>query len=159
MCDAESTWQVAEYFKALKTNFKKATLLWLIALIPIVFLAVGFYLAGALRIPGFQVIQLIVLVLALVLLSVLSYLFALQARYENSVKQTLRNALVFGLCAPIPGILMQALALLPVIVFFIDLNLFVYLFALWSVIGFSGTIQINSRICLAIFNRIVPNNP
>ena len=158
MCDDESTWPVAEYFKALKSNFRKATLLWLIILVPIVFLAVSFYLAGTLRIPGFQIIQLILLVLALVLLSTLSFLFALQARYENTVKQTLRNALVFGLCAIIPGLLMQVLALLPVIIFYLDLNLFVYLFAFWSVIGFSGTVKINSKVCLIIFNRLVPNN-
>lgn len=158
ICDPDTTWPVAHFFRSIRTNFRQATVIWLIMLVPIALLCICFYLTGVLRIPGYQLIQLLLLVLALILGSSASFVFPLQARYENSIRQTLRNSLVFGLCAPIPGVFMLALWLLPIIVFFISVNIFIYLCSFWMIIGFSGAALINSRICLSIFAKVPTNN-
>ena len=58
--------------------------------------------------------------------------------------------------ALIPGLLMGIITLLPLIVFFIDLQLFVYVFILWQFAGFSLSAKINSKICMFVFSALDP---
>ena len=77
-----------DYFRAFKANFKKATLLWLLFLAAA--LLVWFdYLAALSYVPQMRVA---VLAVALILLAVAFYTFALLARYENRLWTTLQNA-------------------------------------------------------------------
>lgn len=79
---------VRDYFRAFKANFKNATLLWLLFLAAAVILYFD-YLAALAYVPqlraGIAAIAMIVLVIAF-------YAFALLARYENSLWTTLQNA-------------------------------------------------------------------
>lgn len=77
------------FFRAFRANFKTATQLWLL------FLAAGLLLwldalAAAATLP---VLRVGVAALSLLLLAVLLFTFGLLARYENTVRGTLKNAL------------------------------------------------------------------
>ncbi len=79
---------VRGFLRAFRANFKKATLLWLL------FLAAGLLLwldllAAEATIPAMRVG---ILALALIWLAALHYAFGLLARYENSLRGTLKNA-------------------------------------------------------------------
>ena len=76
------------FLRAFRLNFKTATLLWLL------FLAAGLvigldYAAALTYVP---VMRTAILALSLLLLAVLLYAFGLLARYENTVRGTLKNA-------------------------------------------------------------------
>ena len=81
-----------DYFGAFRSNFKKATVLWLILLAAALILYVD-YIAAELFIPvmcaGICAVAVVVLVIAL-------YTFALLARYENTLRGTLKNAAVLA---------------------------------------------------------------
>ncbi|MBR1566158.1 MAG: DUF624 domain-containing protein [Oscillospiraceae bacterium] len=77
-----------DYFRAFRLNFKKATLLWLLFL-----LAAGLtyfdYLAALAYVPQFRVV---IFAVALILLAIAFYAFALLSRYENTIGETIKNA-------------------------------------------------------------------
>ena len=84
------------YFRNFKSNFGKATGLWLLLLTGLILLAGDWLLLrNVLNLPGvFEWITLIVLV---VLLAVIFYSFQLLARFENTAIATLRNSLLLSL--------------------------------------------------------------
>lgn len=96
MRDPESMIITTEYFHAFAVNFKKATLVW------IVFLFIGFVGAGdlfyAVRVAngGSLFFFLFALLLFFVLISVAFWVFLLIGRYENSVQEHLKNALLLA---------------------------------------------------------------
>ncbi len=88
----EEGYLLRDYFGAFKQNFKKATILWLLMLGVLVILAVDvwFVVAGAGKVPGWLVG--IILVTCIVLVMGMMYVFPLQARFENTIRNTIRNA-------------------------------------------------------------------
>ncbi len=109
----EDGYLLKDYFTAFKQNFKKATLLWLIMLGVLLILAVDvwFVAAGAGEIPGWLVG--IILVTCVVLVMGMMYVFPLQARFENTIKNTIQNAgLVMVLNLP-RSVVMLLVYLLP----------------------------------------------
>lgn len=84
------------YFKAFGKNFKKGTLIWLVCLVGIVFIGGNFYLLSlefeVITETIRMVVMIIVLLLTVLMGFVLIYVFPLQARYENTVVTTLKNA-------------------------------------------------------------------
>ncbi len=93
--------QAAKLFlKAFKDNFKQATLVWLISLGVVGLVAFEIYLLIRLGVLG-TIVGLVLLVVfgisAVLVLFAMIYLFAVQAFFENSIKNTLKNALILGM--------------------------------------------------------------
>lgn len=89
------------YFASFAKNFKKGTLIWLICLVGIIFVGANYYLLS-LEVSGVEewmrtVILVVVFILTLIMSFVLIYVFPLQARYENKVGTTLKNALFISI--------------------------------------------------------------
>ena len=98
-----------DFFRALKVNFRKGTLLWLLCLLAAGVLYAD-YLAALAYVPPLRVG---IIALALILLSIAFYAFALLSRYENPLMTTLRNAakLAVGFFPRTLGMLVFALGL------------------------------------------------
>ncbi|MBW3091244.1 YesL family protein [Bifidobacterium miconisargentati] len=81
----------ANYFNSFKANFVKATLLWLPFLVVLIGLIYSWVVLQItpLLIPKFAV--------SILWLIGFEWVFALQARFENSVGRTLANAFIFGI--------------------------------------------------------------
>lgn len=85
------------YLRAFRANWRKATLLWLI-LLAVALISVGDLLAGNL-LPGLRPLLTAAAGIQLLLAACVGlYAFPLQARYENTLSGTLKNALIFALC-------------------------------------------------------------
>ncbi len=145
-----------KFFAAFRSNFSQATKIWLIFLIPLVPLCVSIYLCLVYTFPGSNIMLILAFICLAIYMTVESFVFPLQARYENPPRTTIRNAVVLGIRTLIPGLLMGAINLLPLIVFFIDLQIFIYLFVLWQFVGFSLAAKINSKICMFVFSALDP---
>ena len=76
------------YFRAFRSNFKKGTFLGLLFLVAAAFLYFD-YLAALTYVPVFRVG---IVAIAILLLAVFEYAFALLSRYENTLIATLKNA-------------------------------------------------------------------
>lgn len=98
---------VKEFWRAFRSNFSKATMLWLVLLAFFVLIALDGYLVlfTELALPGiFRIMFFLILALWV---SWAGYTFALQSVFENSVGRTLGNALRF-----IPGTFTRTVILL-----------------------------------------------
>lgn len=92
----------------------------------------------------------------LAVLFLLAYVFAYIAAFENTVPMTLRNALLLSLANAPKTILMVALNLLPLIMFFFVTEFFLRTSIFWILIGFALVMYLDARLIWGIFKRIAP---
>ena len=116
MVRGEEGYLIRGFFKSFKTNFKQATALWLIMLL-VVLVYIGDALIfhySLLQFPKALVIA--VVVIAILLLMTAVYVFPLQARFENSIKNTLKNAMILAFANLPKTILMLVFYALPLVI-------------------------------------------
>ena len=140
------------FFKSFKENFKQATVIWLLMLL-VVAVYVGDSLIfnySGLTFPKALIIAVVAVAVLLVMAAV--YVFPLQARFENTVKNTLKNALILAFANLPKTLLMVGCYILPiVIVYFSDYALlFVFLF------GISAPAYAAAWIYSGIFKKLEP---
>ena len=88
-----SVWK--EFWKAYKRNFRPATICWLVMAVIAILLFVDFRIIGVLKRGSESMYSIMRIVLAVILgmwMLMFQYLFPYIARFENTVKQTLKNA-------------------------------------------------------------------
>lgn len=144
------------YFGAFAENFKQATIIWGVFFLAAMVLAANGYFLLTYRFEGNGFLMVIVAVVTVLYLSVASFAFALQARFENSTWQTMKNALILGIGKIFSGVLMSFVMLFPVIMFVVDLDVFVNVVAIWIPLGFALQIQINALIARSVFRKLQP---
>lgn len=145
-----------QYFSAFRENFPKATVIWLVFLSVGVVLGANWYFLLAYRFEGNGILMGVAMVVSVLYLSVLSFVFALQARFENTIWQTMKNAMILGIGKIFSGILMSFVFLFPAIMFVVDLDVFVNVVAIWIPLGFALQIQINALIAGRVFRKLQP---
>lgn len=89
---SEETAPVKDYFRAFRENFKKGTGMGLLFLLMFAIL-IADYLAAGNYVPALRPV---IAAIALLILMLGQYAFALLARYENTVRGTLKNALLLA---------------------------------------------------------------
>ena len=142
------------YFKAFASNFKKSTLVW----IPMLLIG-GILVLDALYITGNEVSGLLWIpfgLVLLVLLAVGTFVFGLLARFENSLRDTLRNSVLLFLLNLLPAISMLLVQAIPVLCFFIFPSIFLRGGILWLLLGVSLFAYINAATTLRIFKKYLP---
>ena len=88
----EDDYLIRPFFRSFAGNLKQATLLWLLFLLAAALLVVD-YLAAVSYIPALRVG---IIAIGIILFAIALYAFALLARYDNTLRATLRNAAVLS---------------------------------------------------------------
>ncbi len=97
---------IKEYLIAFKENFKKSTLIWLVFMVLYLVLGYDFlFMRDAATTFGLA-IQTCVIVLTVLVYAVMLYIFPLQSHYENTLKNTFKNAIILAISHPFRTILM-----------------------------------------------------
>ena len=142
---------------AFRRNFRQATALWLVCLVMILFFAAYYRVVQSLGGSYGKIYQVTFYMLALVFLFGFLYVFPLQARYVNTVRNTLRNAWLLSVAAlpwTVLNILLVAAAVY--ISFFMNpgaVDLFVYL---WGACGFALIAYLQSFLFRRAFQKLDP---
>ena len=89
----EETAPVKDYFRAFRVNFKKGTILGLVFLLVFAVLIVDYLAAG----NAVSILRPVIAAIALLVLMLGQYAFAMLARYENTLRGTLKNALLLSI--------------------------------------------------------------
>lgn len=147
----EEGYIVKGFFKAFASNFKKSTILWLIILAAACVSGADFYVSGMMVAPLNNIFRVIFIVLGFIVLSVFIYVFPLTARYENSVKNTLKNALLLSIAKLPYTLLMIVITAGPVILTFMTVKTMMIGIMLWIVIGGALVAWVNSFILRRVF--------
>ena len=144
-----------EFWHAFRRNFRQATILWLICLGAMLCLG-GYYAVVRLLAGGLaRVYTVTFYLLALLFLMGFLYVFPLQARFENSVKNTLRNAWLLSVSA-LPWTLLTIALIVGAVYLSFFMNpgsqgIFIYL---WAVCGFALIAYFHSFITRPAFRKL-----
>ena len=145
---------VKGYFQAFGKNFLKSTLIWLI------YLVVGAMVGGAavITLGGFltmdSTIRVIMAILSIIMVILygfsISYVFALQARYENKIFTTILNSLLIAISNfPQSAVMLGLTAGLTVLGYF-----FVGLIPLFVIIEFSLVTYISGKLIVPVLAKL-----
>lgn len=145
-----------EFWKALKSNLKQATILWLLML-PIGLLTVfEMYLLSRFDAPGLWILKCIFVPILILWIVVVSYLFPVQSRFESSVKGVLKNAVLLSIYHLIPwSLVIVLLNLLPWILLLLFSEYALFLIQFMCGIGFVLIAGLNYRIFEKIFQKYI----
>ena len=143
-----------DFFKAFRENFKKGVLAGLVMLLPLallaLYLALGLFgggegrgLLGGLCWIGVGIIGVFN-----------SYLWPLLAWFENSLGNSLRNAVLLPLSNPFIALAVTALNLLPLVLLLRHTYLFLRISFLWLVAGFALTAFVNTQLLRLQFRHV-----
>ena len=138
-----------DFFKSFKMNFKQATLIWLIALALIIVLVCDFLiLSSSEGISDW--IKVVIMVAGVILTFTLTWVFAMLARFTNTIKGTIKNAFALSILKFPRTILMILVNLIPTVLFILDMRMFpVVLF-----FGITVPIYLNTMLYNKVFKGL-----
>lgn len=141
------------FFKSFKESFKQSLLIFLILLIPICLIAVYLFLASSGALDHTVWMKMLCYLAALIIGFIWTYVFPLIAQFDNTLGNTLKNAILLPLANPFVAVLCTALNLLPVILLLVSVDVFASAGFFWLVLGGSLTAVINSRLLGQLFRN------
>ena len=143
MRDEEEGSVFKNFFMAFRQNFVQATLIWIVLAALAGFLVADHLLTRDLDGTGYQVIRILLPLCAILLGMMAVYVFFIQARFQNTIPNTLRNALALAFInAPRCFLAVAILAAVWRLVTF-DLDTFSLGILIFLTIGFSGLTKLN----------------
>ena len=144
------------FFRAFKDNFRNAFFYGLIGLAALFVLYVDISFAVAQEGIMRKVLLVSSGTAGAVVLIYLSFVFALQARYENSFKGQIKNAFLLAFCSPLKTLLMWIVYAIPVsLIIFLPFELVLRLGFLFLMFGISLPVYFNCKTLRNIFDKFV----
>ena len=147
----EEGYRVKGFLKAFKENFRQSTLMWLLYLVFGIVIVVDFMLLRMMSPSIRTVMQVFLIFMTILLISMGIYGFALQARYKNRIKNTLKNALILTVAKMPYTLLMLVITVVPVVVTFLTVRTLMLGFLVWLLLGVSLIVWLNSLLLRRVF--------
>lgn len=107
------------FFKSFKENFKQATVIWLLLALVIVVLISDFYVMGNFDIEFSVVLKVAIAVFTVLVVFTALYVFPVLAKFDNTIRQTIKNAFLMSIMQFPKTILMAVLYMLPLALLFL----------------------------------------
>lgn len=142
------------YWEAFVANFKKGTLVWIIYLSITLFLAFDIYILMRIDTTAMLVYRVVLLILIILISVVMLHFLVLQARFENTIKETLKNAVIVSAAKHILSVLMLAVMLMPFLLYMVSLRFL----SLGFLLGLSGPAYIVSIYFVSVLKTIEGND-
>lgn len=139
---------IRDFWKYFRSNFRQATMIWVILLLFGLFLLFDWYFlfrieASLVRMTG----CILMAAVSLVYIFVLTFVFPLQANFENKILGTLKNAFLVSFSNPLGSIVLAAFSAIPVLlIVFTSTGLY------WLIVDVSAVVSVNAVIFDKIFN-------
>ncbi|HJC58244.1 MAG TPA: DUF624 domain-containing protein [Candidatus Eisenbergiella intestinipullorum] len=152
MVRGEESYIVRGYFKSFKENFKQATIIWILALLVFFVLVGDFTIINSGVLSFGKIMTVLLVVVSIIYAFTMLYVFPVLSRFENTVKNTIRNAFLMSILNLPRTILLVIINLLPIALFLLvpQAMPFVILF------GFSVPAYLCSTQFVKIFRRFEP---
>lgn len=148
---------VRPYFRALRQNFKKALFLWLLLALTGGALAFNLYLLSGL--PGpLRFFSVPFALLGILYLLAAGYVFPLTALFENSIPDTLKNALALSLGHLPRSLVVAALNLFPLALAMRAPVTFLQAGFFWLALYFSAAAYLNALVLRGVFAPYLPKD-
>lgn len=133
------------FFKSFKQNFKQATVIWLIMLAGILVLAGDFFILkyAAVEFPSW--LNVVLAAVTIILIIAVMHVFAVLAKFENTIKNTFRNSFLMGILSLPKTLLMIICWIIPVVIglFFYQILPVVLMFGM----------SLPAYVCALLYNK------
>ena len=138
---------IKDFWKLFKASFRSSTIIYLVGVLVIAMLYLDYHIFAA---DGtMNALQILVIAAGIIVAEIFTYAFPMESYFENTVKATVRNAVLLGISNIPYTLLMLGLNILP---FFI-ISKIPIAFGIWFLIGISGIAWINSFFLKKIFQN------
>ncbi len=142
------------FLKAFKENFKQSTVMWLVFLVMGIVFIVDFMSLKLMPDKAAAALQILFLFMGALIVAASVYAFALQARFENTVKNTLKNALILVFAKLPYTVLIIIITIAPVLATFLTVQTLVIGFTVWLFAGVALVAWLNSFLLRSIFRKL-----
>ncbi len=149
----EDSYTLKSFWKSFKQNFKQATILWIIVCVVAGIIGIDFFwiYTNAQVIP--RVYTYVMFGITILLYMVFQYIFPLQSRFENPIKNTLKNSVMFAILGLPRTIGMVAVSLIPlVLLYFFDVQILPILI----LFGITGPAYLMALMYNGLFKKFEP---
>lgn len=156
MVNDEETYIVKEFIKRFKENFKTSTIVWGIMMIVGIFLGIDLYMSKLVSNESIsKVLQLVFTMISIIYIFILTYVFPITAKFENTIKNTIINSILISIHNLPYTIIIIILNLSPLLLIGLFNNYWGQIIFLYTVIGFGIITYINSIFFEKIFNKLI----
>lgn len=154
MAKGEDPYIVQNYFKSFKQNFRQGLIIWLIMLLVIIIIAVDLValFSGSMTGQVVNILKIVIVVLSIILLLGGLYIFPVLSRFDNTVKQTIKNSYLMAIMSLPRAVLILVFHLVPVLAVLVSTNALPIVFML----GFATVAYWSSLQFAKIFKRFEP---
>ena len=143
-----------DFFSSFSRNFKQSLGLTVVFIGSGLMILLNIYLFHHMEL-GILNVCVYVLYLALIIHCVLfAYVFPVFARYDNSVKNTLKNALILSIRYPVNSVVVTLIANLPLIGILLFPQIFYYIAFTWLFLMFALQAYWNASLFRRIFDQL-----
>lgn len=157
MVKNEESYIVRSFLKSFKDNFKQSTVIWLILLSLGVILGLDIWIMLGVSAAWGKILLYVFFAILILYLFTLSYVFPLLARFDNTNKNTVKNAFLMSIRHLPWTVLLFLLTYLPLILFLFLTGIFFITLPLWLIAGFGLLAFISSYIFVRIFKNYMPS--
>lgn len=153
MVKNEESYIIRSYLKSFKSNFKKSTPIWL------VIAAIGGVLIFDLQIVNQQdsymwyLLRSLLLSLLLMEWIMVAYMAPLQAKFELTYKQLIKNSLIMAMKHMLTTISIVVMNSVLLLLLFSDESILFYVINVYVLIGFAFCAYINSMLITRVFDK------
>lgn len=125
------------FFTAFRRHFGKATVLWLILLFFGAMLVLDYCIVAYLDFPGRMAVIALIFFIAFALILVCGIIFPLLSQFSSTIREMVVNAVLLCLANLPKMLLVTAMNLLPVLLFLLLPQVFLFVSFVWLICGFS----------------------
>lgn len=156
MAKGKEPYIIKEFIKGFKENFRDATISWILITIVVTVLGLDFYISKMIFSDTLKIVfQFIFTLVSIILVFVLTYIFPIISKFNNTIKQTIINSILIPIQNLPNTILMVLINLSPVIMILILKNYWGEILFFYTVIGYGIVSYINSILLNKILDRYI----
>ena len=145
---------ISTYFRSFKSNFKHSTRAWLIFVVLIAASCANAVIFSNMEGTFGYLLFLISMVILINTTLVLGYVFPLMSQFDNTMGNTLKNALLLSIAHLPRTLVMAVINCFPWALMFMHLYTFIKIGFLWFALYFSAAAYLNSRVLMKIFDPL-----
>lgn len=149
MVKNEESYIIKGFFKAFKENFKQATIIWILVLLFAALLMADYRIILYSGIAFASWIRIAMISVTLIVLLGIVFVFPIQARFENTVKNTIKNAFLMALSHLPSAFLLIIIYAVPYLILFFVPQLLPAVFLL----GFGCIFYFKCFVLLRVFRK------
>ena len=146
----EESYITRSFFKSFKTNFRQATLIWLLLMLVAAILGGDYYIITKSGMQFSQVLVVLIMAAGGLVICTSLYVFPVLAKFDNTIMGTIRNAFIMSILQLPKTVVMFVMAFFPLIIYLVSLRLIPIIF----LFGFSLPAYASAMLYNKFFQKL-----